>query len=199
MMNRPLVLLVALMCMLPLSAACQNEEATPIDRTPLPALAAPPYICEHIPLKAVELMTGTRNPLVRGHFNLTSDDIPNTGVCVVRRRTDQENVLVIDLSSGNDRAAIQEYLDDGAAPLPGIVAGAIGAYSRPKNSENNSAYAHLVRGETRVSVQLEIGVEGRDNAADVAAMMKLIAPKLLTQTTAPSASPSAKADSPVKD
>ncbi|WP_344919291.1 hypothetical protein [Streptosporangium oxazolinicum] len=183
--------------MLALSTACQNEAAPPVDRTPLPTVAAPPYICDHIPLKAVELMTGVRDPLVRGHFNLTSGESRRTGVCVIRRRTDQENVLVIDLSIGGYRAAIMEYLDDGATPLPEIVPGSIGAYSKPEGRENNAAYAHLLRGRADLSIQLEIGVQGRDNAADVAAMMKLIAPKLLTDAGAPSAKTASP--SPTKD
>ncbi|WP_204286746.1 hypothetical protein [Microbispora amethystogenes] len=39
-------------------------------------------------------------------------------------------------------------------------------------------------------IQLEIGAEGRDNAADVVALMKLIAPKLITDASAASSSPS---------
>ncbi|MBG0813086.1 hypothetical protein [Planomonospora sp. ID82291] len=196
MMNRPFISLVTLMCVLALSTACQNEEVTPIDRSPLPAVAAPPYICDHVPLKAVELMTGVRDPLVHGRFNLTSDDGSDMGVCVVRRRNDQENILVIDLSPGKDRAAIEEYLDDGAKALPEIVPGSIGAYFTSPGGENHAAYAHLLGNGSWLSVQLEIGVEGRDNAADVAAMMKLIAPKLITDAGAPAASPSAEAASP---
>ncbi|GGL47974.1 hypothetical protein GCM10014719_56540 [Planomonospora parontospora subsp. antibiotica] len=203
-MNRPFVLVMTLMCVLTLSAACQNGDTASVDRTPLPTVAAPPYICDHVPLKAVELMTGVRGPLARGRFNLTSDGSLDMGVCVVRRRSDQENVLVIDLSPGKDRAAIEEYLDDGATPLPEIVPGSIGAYFKSPSGENNAAYAHLLGDGSWLSVKLEIGVEGRDNAADVAAMMKLIAPKLITDARAPtadpaaspSASPSAEAASP---
>ncbi|MFC7644515.1 hypothetical protein ACFQX6_30270 [Streptosporangium lutulentum] len=183
--------------MLALSTACRNEEAPPVDRTPLPTVAAPPYICDHIPLKAVELMTGVRDPLVRGHFNLESDESLRTGVCVVRRRTDQENVLVISLSRGEYRAAVEEYLDDGAAPLPEIVPGSIGAYFPSPVDEDNAASAHLLQGKSLLSVKLDIGVEGRDNAADVAAMMKLIAPKLITDASAPSAKTASP--SPTKD
>ncbi|SDR15854.1 hypothetical protein SAMN04489764_3774 [Thermostaphylospora chromogena] len=39
---------------------------------------------------------------------------------------------------------------------------------------------------------MEHGAPGRDNAADVAALMKLIAPKLLGADATPSASPTAK-------
>lgn len=81
-------------------------------------------------------------------------------------------------------------------PLPEIVPGAIGYYFKAADSKDSDAYAVLVRGKAEISIQLEIGVAGRDNAADVLALMKLIAPKLITDASAPSPSPSAKTPSP---
>lgn len=169
---------------------CQGEHR-PVDRTPLPTVAAPPYICEYVPLRAVELMTGVRDPLVRGYFDLTSAGGLGDGVCAVYQRGgDRLKVLLVDLTPGGYPGQIKEDLDGGASPLPEIVPGSIGSYFRRASGENNAAFARLVRGKAELSVQLEIGVEGRNNAADVAALMKLIAPKLITPASAPSASPS---------
>jgi hypothetical protein len=168
------------------STACQGDE--PIDLTPVPAVAAPPYLCGYIPQKAVELMTGVRNPVVRGQFDLT--DGLGIGTCVIRRPDeDQPNVLVVDLAPDGYPGLIEEPLSNGASPLPEIVPGAIGVYFKGSSGKNNAAYARLVRGQAALGIELEIGVEGRDNAADVAALMKLIAPKLITDASAPSPSP----------
>ncbi|WP_189248493.1 hypothetical protein [Streptosporangium pseudovulgare] len=160
----------------------------------MPAVAAPPYICEHIPLKAVELMTGVRDPLVRGYFDLSAAEGLGIGSCAVYQRSGERlKVLLIDLTPGGYPEEVTEHLEDGASPLPEIVPGAIGSYFRPKDSEDNDAYALLVRGKAELSIQLDIGVEGRDNAADVLALMKLIAPKLITDASAPSAKPASTA------
>ncbi|MFI7701311.1 hypothetical protein [Nonomuraea sp. NPDC049480] len=45
-----------------------------------------------------------------------------------------------------------------------------------------------MRGQARLSIELVRGVKGRDNAADVVALMKLIAPKLITTPSTPSPS-----------
>ncbi|MBG0821150.1 hypothetical protein HS048_10435 [Planomonospora sp. ID91781] len=188
---------MALACVLVFTAACQSTTDMPVDRSPLPAVAAPPYICDHIPLKAVELMTGVRNPLIRGYFDLTTASGLGTGSCAVYRRDgEQLKVLLIRLTPGGYPGIVEEHLEDGASRLPEIFPGSIGAYFKPEDDENNAAYAHLVQGKAWLSVQLEIGVEGRDNAADVAAMMKLIAPRLITDAGAPAASPSVEAASP---
>ncbi|GGK56801.1 hypothetical protein Ppa06_14960 [Planomonospora parontospora subsp. parontospora] len=190
-MMRAFAPIAALLCALALMTACQSEAETPIDRTPLPATAAPPYICGHIPLKAVELMTGVRDPLVRGRFDLTSIGGLGDGSCAIYQRNgEQLKVLLIDLTPVGSLEKIKEAIGYGASPLPEIVPGAVGHYSKDPLSEHNAAVAVLVRGKAQLSVQLEIGVEGRDNAADVAAMMKLIAPKLITDASAPAASPS---------
>ncbi|WP_433541460.1 hypothetical protein ACQP10_13475 [Streptosporangium sandarakinum] len=177
----------ALMCALILSSACQNDEKK-VDRSPLPTVAAPPYICDHVPLKAVELMTGVRNPLVRGYFDLTPAGGLGDGSCVVyQREGDRPKVLRISLTPGGYKEEIDEGIEDGATPLPAIVPGSIGYYFKPANSTGNAASAILVRGEAELVIELDIGVEGRDNAADVLALMKLIAPKLITDASAPSA------------
>ncbi|GAT65364.1 hypothetical protein PS9374_00997 [Planomonospora sphaerica] len=146
-------------------------------------------------------MTGVRNPLVRGHFDLTSASGLGDGSCAVYQRTGERlKVLLIDLTPGGSTEEVKEEISNGASPLPEIVPGSLGHYFKSDGSEHNVAVAVLVRGKAELSVQLEIGVEGRDNAADVAAMMKLIAPKLITDASAPaagpSASPSTEADSP---
>lgn len=40
-----------------LTTACSRP-----DTTPLPTTASPPFVCDHVPLQAVERMTGLRNP-----------------------------------------------------------------------------------------------------------------------------------------
>ncbi|MFF0311216.1 hypothetical protein ACFYSC_27620 [Streptosporangium sp. NPDC004379] len=150
----------------------------------------PPYICDHIPLKAVELMTGVQNPLVRGYFDLAAAEGLGIGSCAVYQRSGERlKVLLIDLTPGGYPEEVEEQLDDGAAALPEIVPGSIGYYFKSSHSTSNAAYAMLVRGKAEISIQLDIGVKGRDNAADVLALMKLIAPKLITDASAPSAKP----------
>ncbi|RCG24470.1 hypothetical protein DQ384_33015 [Sphaerisporangium album] len=80
--------------------------------------------------------------------------------------------------------------------MPEIVPGAIGYYFKPPDGNYNRANALLVRGKAMLSIQLDIGVSGRDNAADVVALMKLIAPKLITDASAPSPGPSGEGVSP---
>ncbi|MER5625919.1 hypothetical protein ABT061_33270 [Streptosporangium sp. NPDC002544] len=187
----------ALTCVLAMLTACQNDEAV-VDRTPLPTVAAPPYLCEHIPLKAVELMTGVRNPLVRGYFDLTSAGGLGDGSCAVYQREGERlKVLLINLTPGGYPGEVEEQIEDGALRLPEILPGVIGSYFKPLDSETNDAYALLVRGKAEISIQMEIGAKGRDNAADVLALMKLIAPKLLTDASAPSPTP--KTPTPKKD
>ncbi|MET8382719.1 hypothetical protein ABZV14_06910 [Streptosporangium canum] len=191
--------MTALACALAVSTACRSEEVK-VDRSPLPTVAAPPYLCDHIPLKAVELMTGVRNPLVRGSFDLTLAGGLGDGSCnVYQRDGDQWKVLHVGLTPGGYPGEIKEQLEDGASSLPEVVPGAIGFYFKDKNSKNNAAYAMLVRGKAEINIQLERGVAGRDNAADVLALMKLIAPKLLTDASAPPATTTSPSPSPTKE
>ncbi|MEV4461684.1 hypothetical protein [Microbispora sp. NPDC049633] len=161
------------------------------DLAPMPTVAEPPYLCGYIPRRAVELMTGMRDPLARGFFDLTVADGGGAGSCAVYQRGgDRLQVLHVDLTPGGYAAEVNEQLDSGATPLPEIVPGSVGAYFRRASGENNAAFAHLVRGKAEINIALEMGVEGRDNAADVLALMKLIAPRLITDASAPPASPS---------
>ncbi|GAA0850424.1 hypothetical protein GCM10009525_74530 [Streptosporangium amethystogenes subsp. fukuiense] len=197
-MRKALVVMTVLACALAISLACQSDEV-PVDRSPLPTVAAPPYICDHIPLKAVELMTGVHNPLVRGYFDFTISEGLGAGGCAVYQREGERlKVLQISLTPGGYPGAVEEQIEDGALRLPEILPGVIGSYFKPSDSETNDAYALLVRGKAEISIQMEIGAAGRDNAADVLALMKLIAPKLLTDASAPSAktetSPTPKKD-----
>ncbi|MFC0863350.1 hypothetical protein ACFHYQ_13710 [Sphaerimonospora cavernae] len=172
---------------LTLATGCQHDEAK-VDHTPLPTVAAPPYICEHIPLRAVELMTGQHDPLVRGHFDLTLSGGLGDGSCVVYRPGGNRlKVLQIGLTPQGYSGGVEEQLHLGALPLPEIVPGATGYYFKDPNSTNNAAHALLVWGNAELGIDLVIGVEGRDNAADVVALMKLIAPKLITDASAPGA------------
>lgn len=177
--------------------ACLGEEVA-VDRTPLPTVATPPYLCEHIPLRAVELMTGVRNPLVRGSFDFTLSGGLGIGGCAIyQREGDRLKVLQVDLTPASDPEDVKEALGDGATPLPEILPGVTGYYFKRASGEDNAAFSTLVRGKAEINIQLEIGAEGRDNAADVLALMKLIAPKLLTDASAPSPTP--KSPTPKKD
>ncbi|MFI0419118.1 hypothetical protein [Spongiactinospora sp. 9N601] len=137
-------------------------------------------------MKAAELMTGVRAPLSRGGFDLSPSLGLGSGSCTLYQR-DGERVTVmrIVLSTGGLRKRVEDQLAQGARRLPEIVPESVGYYFQPANTEENEAYAVLVRGEAELSIQLEIGAPGRDNAADVLAMMKLIAPKLITDDSAP--------------
>ncbi|WP_169945792.1 hypothetical protein [Microbispora sp. H11081] len=171
---------------------CQHSEKKAVDQDPLPTVAEPPYVCGYIPTRAVELMTGVRDPLVRGSFDLSVADGLGAGGCAVYQPEGERlQLLQIQLTPGGFREAVEEQVAAGASPLPEIVPGAVGYYFASAHGEDNDAHALLVRGKAEINIALEIGVEGRDNAADVLALMKLIAPRLITDASAPSASPSA--------
>ncbi|WP_152990508.1 hypothetical protein [Sphaerimonospora mesophila] len=188
--------MTALLCVLALPSGCRQEDPQ-VDLTPLPTVAAPPYICEYIPLKAVELMTGVRDPLVRGDFDLTTAGGLGDGRCAAYQRDGERlRVLHIVLIPGGTQERVEKQIKDGALPLPEVVPGSVGYYFKDRDSERSAAYAKLVRGEAELIIELETGVEGRDNAADVAALMKLIAPRLITDASAPEATAS---PSPEKD
>ncbi|WP_146607869.1 hypothetical protein [Spongiactinospora gelatinilytica] len=87
---------------------------------------------------------------------------------------------MVDLTPLDYTERVKEQLDQGAPPLPEIVPGAIGYYFARPNDKNNAAFATLATDKARLSVQLEMGVAGRDSAADVLAMMKLIGPRLIS-------------------
>ncbi|MFF0573091.1 hypothetical protein [Streptosporangium saharense] len=182
----------ALACVTGLLVACGSGSAE-VDKDPLPTVAAPPYVCGYLPLKAIELMTGVRDPIVRGSFDLTLLEGVGYGTCTVYRRDDDQlKILQVGLTAGGYSGKVEEQIKAGAPSLPEIVPGAAGYYFRDADSENNAAYALLSRGKAQITVQLEMGMAGRDNAADVLALMRLIAPKLITDAS----SPSAKAASP---
>lgn len=183
---------MALFGALVLLTGCQHSGQKAVGLDPLPAVAEPPYVCGYIPARAVELMTGVRDPLVQGSFDLSAAGGLGAGSCAVYQREGARlKVLQIQLTPGGFREAVEEQLADGALPLPEVVPGAVGYYFAPAQSKDNDAYALLVRGRSEIDIALELGAEGRDNAGDVVALMKLIAPKLITDASAPGASPSA--------
>lgn len=135
-------------------------------------------------------MTGVHDPLVRGNIDLSLSGGIGSGSCAFYERSgDRLKVLRVRLSPGGDVAQVEEQLKHGAMPLPEILPGGRGYYFKDPASKTNAAHAMLVRNKSMINIQLEIGVEGRDNAADVVALMKLIAPKLITDASAPSESP----------
>ncbi|GLW11939.1 hypothetical protein Misp01_70670 [Microtetraspora sp. NBRC 13810] len=183
MRNLPALAVVSLLA---LSLSGCAEEPPEIDSTPLPTVASAPYICDQIPLRAVELMTGARDPLVRGYFNLTAAGGLGEGTCAAYRRDgEREKVLTVMLTPDGDDTIVREHLDDqGTLPLPEIVPGASGYYFASEYDDVVGAAALMVRGRSRVTVDLDIGVKGRDNAADVVALMRLVAPRLFTDASA---------------
>ncbi|WP_146615692.1 hypothetical protein [Nonomuraea aridisoli] len=172
-----------------LLTACQPEPAqksAPVNHAPLPSIAAPPYVCDFVPLDAVRLITGVRDPIVRGDFDLTvgqelDGNNYGTGGCwVYDSAGNKPKVLQISLSPGGSKEQVETEISQGAKPLPEIVPGAIGNYGQDSSADDTQASAVLVHGLNRVIVDLWRGVKGRDNEADVVAMMKLVAPKLIT-------------------
>ncbi|MEV6987212.1 hypothetical protein AB0M95_38960 [Sphaerisporangium sp. NPDC051017] len=150
-----------------------------------------------MPIKAVELVTGVHDPIVRGFFDLNIASGIGAGTCTIYQSTGEKSkVLLVDLTPGGYQELVGGQISAGASPLPEIVPGAIGYYFRPPDGKYNRANALLVRGKAMLSVQLDVGVAGRDNAADVVALMKLIAPKLITDASAPSPGPSGEGASP---
>ncbi|MBP2703602.1 hypothetical protein JOL79_07285 [Microbispora sp. RL4-1S] len=142
-------------------------------------------------MNAAQLMTGLHSPLARGSFDLAAvNGLGDGGCAVYEREGGHRKFLQIELTPGGSVGEIQERLAQGASSLPEIVPGAIGYYFKDRYSKSNSAYAMLVQGRAELNIQLEIGVAGRDNAADVVALMRLIAPKLITDASAVSPGPS---------
>jgi hypothetical protein len=173
-----------------LVAGCSQPDEK-ADTTPLPTTASPPYICDHIPLQAVQRMTGIQNPLSRGSFGLPSDGGYGNGWCRVYQPTEEESQVleVILIPSGNP-TRIDEELRNGAKRLPQVMPGADGYYFSTKEDDHAGAVATLIRQETTLIVNMQRGGEGRNHEADVIALMKLIAPKLVADAGTPSPSPS---------
>ncbi|XVQ82365.1 hypothetical protein ACQP2K_26295 [Microbispora siamensis] len=183
--------MAGLICLFALTTGCRHEEAK-VDETPLPTVAAPPYVCDYVPLKAIELITGERDPLVSGDFNFDRPSGLGDGGCAVYQRNgDRQKVLEIILVPMGTEERVRDQLRIGASPLPVIVPGAIGYYGKDPFSKHASAHATIARGHALLIVRLDRGAEGRDNAADVVALMKLIAPKLIRSDSTPTLTPSA--------
>ncbi|TDC07678.1 hypothetical protein E1267_12705 [Nonomuraea longispora] len=172
-----------------LVTACQQQEERPVNTTPVPSVAASPFICDYIPLDAVRLMTGVQDPLVDGKFDMTAgEDLGSekwgSGGCFVYEPTGEKpKVLDVSLSPDGTEEEVAYRIRKGAARLPEIVPGSIGFTFQDGSAGNTQAAAVLVHGHDRVIVELVRGVRGRDNAADVVALMKLIAPKLILDAT----------------
>jgi hypothetical protein len=150
------------------------------DTRPIPSVAAPPYICDYIPLHAVERMTGLHAPLAKGAFDLTSDDGYRGGSCGVYQPSgDQQKALNIVLATNNDPNRVESEVRNGAKRLPQILPDADGYYSSTSFGGHTGAVAVLIRGNLMLVVDMDRGAEGRDHEADVVALMKLIAPKLI--------------------
>ncbi|WP_204287513.1 hypothetical protein [Microbispora amethystogenes] len=137
-------------------------------------------------------MTGERDPLVSGYFNFDRPSGLGDGNCAVYQRNgDRMKVLQIILVPMGTEERVKDQLRIGASPLPSIMPGAIGYYGKDPFSKHASAHATIARGTALLIVRLDRGVEGRDNEADVVALMKLIAPKLITSAGTPAPTPSA--------
>ncbi|MDA0633082.1 hypothetical protein OUY22_06585 [Nonomuraea sp. MCN248] len=184
------VIAIAVLGALPLFTACQQRQGErQVNMTPLPSVAAPPYVCDHIPLDAVRLMTGVQDPIVSGDFNMTvgkelDGKDYGSGACFIYQSTgNKPKVLQISLSPAGSEKEVEWEVSQGARRLPEIVPGAVGYYGGDDSADDTQAAAVLVHGLDEVIVELIHGVKGRDNAADVVAMMKLVAPKLILDAT----------------
>ncbi|HLU71720.1 MAG TPA: hypothetical protein VKZ82_06045 [Nonomuraea sp.] len=171
----------ALACALITVGACTGSSEQ-VDLTALPSAYSAPFICDHVPKIAVERMTGITDPLTTGAVELASGDPlrPATGACAAYQRTgERSTVLRITQDVGGSRGHVESYLREGMGKqLPEIVPGGISYYASYPNEEAHVA-AMLVKGKARLAIELVKGVKGRDNVADVVALMKLIAPKLI--------------------
>ncbi|MEU4579764.1 hypothetical protein [Nonomuraea sp. NPDC023979] len=182
--------LVVVLGAVALLVSCRQQESPPpVNKAPLPSVAAPPYVCEFVPLDAIRLMTGIQNPIIEGRFNMAVGKMVDgleygTGSCRAYQPSgNKSKVLQIILSPAGGEREVDWEISQGARRLPEIVSGAVGYYSQNGSAGNTQAAAMLVHGYDRVIVELIHGVKGRDNAADVVAMMKLIAPKLILDAT----------------
>ncbi|MEV0378595.1 hypothetical protein [Nonomuraea sp. NPDC050643] len=179
-MKARLALFLAAAGALALGTGCRQEPSSPADTRPLPSVAASPFVCGHVPADAVARITGVRDPLVRGFFDLTSANGLGDGSCTAYEPDgERPKVLSILLDPTAPEGEVAwELRNGGAKPMPQIVPGAEGYYV-PDAHERTGVTAVLVRGHVRLSVVLLKGVEGRDKVADVVALMRLIAPKLV--------------------
>ncbi|WP_146615546.1 hypothetical protein [Nonomuraea aridisoli] len=136
----------------------------------------------------MELMTGVRQPIARGDFDLSFGEGVGIGGCAIYQPTgDKKKLLDVDLTPEGGEEWVRAQIKAGDKPLPEIVPGGIGFYTQggTVEADKTMAGAVLVRGKAQLFVGMSRGLEGRDNAADVIALMKLIAPKLITDATAP--------------
>ncbi|MFC5822445.1 hypothetical protein [Nonomuraea insulae] len=193
------LLLLALVCTT--LSACQRE---PVDLGPLPSVLPDPssfgaYICDHgdvgIPARAVELMTGLSADMTwYGHFDLGPAPVATANVCEVYdpNDPDQGTVLEINLADLGEEwkeNVFDKRLQAGGTPMPELLPDAVGVYwagptadlgpVRGEANTFNEARAYLFRNGTELGIRLKHGVAGRDNAADVLALMRLIAPTLM--------------------
>lgn len=181
--------LAATACILISIVGCSAGET--IDTAPLPSVAAPPYLCGQLPRDAVERMTGLPDPVVRGSFDLAAVGGHGTGWCIVYE-PGEERTQVLEVSLLTDFAArrAEDEIRLGAKRLPSIVPGADGYYATKRSGDEDiGAVAVLTRGRSTLVVSLDKNIEGRNAEADVVALMKLIAPKLITDASAVSPTP----------
>jgi hypothetical protein len=176
-------LLAALACVL--IAGCSHLSET-IDTTPLPTVASPPYICEYIPLNAVQQMTGLQDPLTEGQFTIDKETGYRGGACGVYQPTgEQLKALSIFLNSSGDPEQVNTEIRNGAKHLPEIIPGGVGYYAPRKYRDVLGAVAVLIWKDYMLVVEMGRGAEGRNHEEDVVALMRLIAPRLLTEPDTP--------------
>jgi hypothetical protein len=178
-------------CTLMFISACQQNKPSVVDMAPLPSTPIPPYVCDYIPRAAATLMTGISEPTVVGFLKGPQGE-PGYGTCgLYQPSAERVRLLRVILDTGGTRGQVDEYLKDGGKLLPEIVPGGYGAYVKDPD-KGPRVGAILVKGKARLLIELARGAEGRDHSADMIALMKLIAPRLLNGTDAPSPSMSRK-------
>ena len=97
-----------------LTTACSRP-----DTTPLPTTASPPFVCDHVPLQAVERMTGPCASPAKGS-SAGSGGWGSRRVVRIVYRPDEEEVKVLDieLATDNDPGRVESEVRDGAKRLP---------------------------------------------------------------------------------
>lgn len=162
-----------------LTTSCSNQEEQ-TKNAPLPTAAAPPYICQYIPRDAVVQMTGLQDPLVKGSFDLEAAEGHGIGSCTIHRPSEEQERLLEVALLAHSRRSTDEEIRLGAKRLPEIIPGSDGYYGTKQFiSDQKGAVAVLNKGISTIVIDLSHEVAGRDPEADVVALMKLVAPKLI--------------------
>ncbi|GII92759.1 hypothetical protein Ssi02_29900 [Sinosporangium siamense] len=131
----------------------------------------------------MELLIGQSDPLTSGGFGPKTAESVGVGSCsAYRREGDRQKVLQVVLTANASPDRVKDGLASGGTPLPEMLPNSTGFY---RKTEESLGYAMLVRGEKMLAIAQLAPVQGRDGVADVLALMKLIAPRMLSASSSP--------------